>query len=211
MRELNIDVFRQMLRHALARICERQEEFSQLDATLGDGDHGTAMVTAMNAAVEAAEKGVDFKTMLNDMGFNVMLQTSGSTSTLLGAFFLGMSDRVSGTTLDIVDVQTMFKNGLKNIQSQTKAQKGDKTMMDALIPAVGEIANFRYGEIEDMLDLAAQAARKGAEKTVDMKAAFGRARNYDDRSIGTTDPGATSWACMLSAFAEKYRDLKERG
>ena len=210
MRELTLDTFRQMLRHALARICERQEEFSQLDATLGDGDHGTAMVTAMNAAVEAAEKGVEFKTMLNDMGFNVMLQTSGSTSTLLGAFFLGMGDRISGTTIDIVDVRAMFINGLKNVRTQTKAQKGDKTMMDALIPAVEEMERFRYGEIEDMLDLAAQAARKGAEKTVDMKAAFGRARNYGDRSIGTADPGATSWACMLSAFAEKYREMKSK-
>jgi len=209
MRELTLDTFRQMLRHALMRICERQDEFSQLDAALGDGDHGTAMVTAMNAAVEVAEKSVEFKSMLNDMGFNVMLQTSGSTSTLLGAFFLGMGDGVRAETcLDAADVQKMFVCGLKSVRSQTKAQKGDKTMMDALIPAVETIGNFRYGEIEDMLEMAAQAARKGAEATVDMKAIFGRARNYGDRSIGTADPGATSWACMLSAFAEKFKNSK---
>jgi len=207
MKELTLDTFKQMLRHALTRISERQVEFSQLDAVLGDGDHGTAMVTAMNAVVEAAEKGTEFKSMLNDMGFHVMLQTSGSTSTLLGAFFMGMSDSVSGTSLNTADVQTMFVNGLKNVRTQTKAQKGDKTMMDALIPAVEAIEKLNSCEIEDLLEAGAQAAREGAEQTVGLKAAFGRARNYGDRSIGAADPGATSWACMLSAFAEKFKDL----
>ena len=110
--------------------------------------------------------------MLNDMGFDVMLQVSGSTSTLLGAFFLGMSDHASGTELDAAGVKAMFAGGLANVQKQTKAQKGDKTMMDALIPAV------------------------------EMKANFGRARNYGERSVGYADSGATSWSCMFESFAQ---------
>jgi dihydroxyacetone kinase-like protein len=208
---LTLDTFKQMLRHALAGIREREPEFSRLDAVLGDGDHGTAIVVALNAAVESSGKGADFKTMLNDMGFNVMLQTSGSTSTLLGAFFLGMSDAVpaAATTLDAVGVRALFAGGLKNVRTQTKAKAGDKTMMDALIPAVEAIeksGDNATATIADMLDAAAQAARAGAGQTVGMKAAFGRARNYGDRSVGTADPGATSWTCMLTAFAEKYRE-----
>jgi len=202
MTELTLDTFKQMLRRALTRIRERQDEFSQLDAILGDGDHGTAMVTAMNAVLEAAEKGTEFKTMLNDMGFNVMLQTSGSSSTLLGAFFLGMSDVASGTVLDAAAVKNMFAAGLKNVRTQTKAALGDKTMMDALIPAIEAIENFSSDNIGEIMEAGAQAALAGAEKTVELKAIFGRARNYGDRSTGTADPGATSWACMLSAFAE---------
>jgi len=199
---LTLDTFKQMLRHALTRIRERQDEFSQLDATLGDGDHGTAMVTAMNAAVEAAEKGTDFKTMLSDMGFQVMMQTSGSSSTLLGAFLLGMSDCAEGTLLDAAAVRKMFVGGLKNVFSQTKARKGGKTMMDALIPAVEAIENVQTDDVGEILEAGAQAARAGAEDTIHLKATFGRARNYGERSVGTADPGATSWACMLSAFAE---------
>ena len=202
MKELTLDTFKQMLRHALKRITERQDEFSQLDAILGDGDHGTAMVTAMNAAIEAAEKGTEFKSMLNDMGFNVMLHTSGSTSTLLGAFFLGMSDCVEGSSINAEAVKEMFTGGLKNIRTQTKADKGDKTMMDALIPAVEAIENSQSDDIREMLKAGAQAARTGAENTVNLKAIFGRARNYNERSIGSADPGATSWACILTAFAE---------
>ena len=207
MTELTLDTFKQMLRRALTCIRERQDEFSQLDAILGDGDHGTAMVTAMNAVLEAAEKGTEFKTMLNDMGFNVMLQTSGSSSTLLGAFFMGMSDVVSGNSLDAAAVKAMFGGGLKNVRTQTKAKTGDKTMMDALIPAVEAIENFNSDNIEDILKAGAQAACTGAEQTVHLKAVFGRARNYGERSIGTADPGATSWACMLSAFAEAAKNI----
>ena len=202
MKELTLDTFKQMLRHALERIKERQDEFSQLDAVLGDGDHGTAMVNAMNAAFETAEKGREFKTMFNDIGFNIMLQTSGSTSTLLGAFFLGMSDCVDGNTLDSVAVKKMFSGGLKNVRMQTKAGIGDKTMMDALIPAVEAMESLQSDDLREIFETGAKAARAGVEQTVNMKATFGRARNYNERSIGSADPGATSWACMLTAFAE---------
>ena len=108
MDKLTVEDFKKMLRNALTCITERADEFSQLDAVLGDGDHGTAIVQAMSAIVESAEKGTEFKTMLNDMGFNVMLQISGSTSTLLGGFFLGMSDCAEGKELDVEAVKRMF-------------------------------------------------------------------------------------------------------
>ena len=202
MKHLSIDVFKHQLNCALEQIKAREEEFSKLDAVIGDGDHGTAIVTALSAAVKAAEKGVEFKTMLNDMGFAVMLETSGSTSTLLGAFFLGMSDGASGTELDAAGVKAMFASGLANVQSQTKAMPGDKTMMDALVPAVEAIQTCASDEINDLMRVGADAALQGAEKTVQMQANFGRARNYGERSIGYADSGAMSWSCMFKAFAD---------
>ena len=74
----------------------REEEFSKLDAVIGDGDHGTAIVAAMTAVNKSAQSGTEFKQMLGDMGMDVMMEVSGSTSTLLGAFFLGMSDHARG-------------------------------------------------------------------------------------------------------------------
>ena len=202
METLSIDTFRSMLRKALIRIKEREEEFSKLDALTGDGDHGTAIVTALTAAIKAAEKGTDFKSMFKDMGFAVMMETSGSTSTLLGAFFLGMSGTVSGTVLDIAGVKALFAGGLANVRKQTKANVGDKTMMDALIPAVNALEASSSGDIGDLLSVAAAAAQKGAEATVDMAAKFGRARNYGERSKGFMDSGAASWSAMFAAFAE---------
>jgi len=202
MNKLTIECFKAMLNEALQQIRLREDEFSQLDAVIGDGDHGTAIVTALSAVVKAGANGTEFKTMLNDMGFGVMLETSGSTSTLLGAFFLGMSDHASGTELDAAGVKSMFAGGLANVQKQTQAKRGDKTMMDALIPAVEAMQACDSTDISDILKAAATAALQGAEETVQMKANFGRARNYGERSIGYADSGATSWSCMFAAFAE---------
>ena len=92
---LTLADFKSMFDGALAAIKAREAEFSQLDAVLGDGDHGQAIVTAMSVVVEKAQTGAGFKSMLGDMGMEVLMQVSGSTSTLLGALLLGMSDGVA--------------------------------------------------------------------------------------------------------------------
>ena len=202
MTQLTIEDFKAMLSVALKNIKAREDEFSRLDAVIGDGDHGQAIVTAMTAIVNTAQKGTEFKTMLNDIVFTVMLEVSGSTSTLLGALFLGMSDHASGTELDAAGVKAMFAGGLANVQQQTKAQKGDKTMMDALIPAIEAIQACSSDDIKDIMEAGARAAVAGAESTFEMKANFGRARNYGERSVGHIDSGAASWSCMFASFAE---------
>ena len=193
-----------MIQNALKNITERSDEFSKLDAVLGDGDHGTAIVQAMSAIVQSADKGTEFKKMLGDMGFDVMLQISGSTSTLLGGFFLGMSEALADgvTELDAEGVKNMFAGGLIGVKKQTKAQRGDKTMMDALVPAVEAIQATNSSDIKELMAMGAEAALKGAAETVNMKANFGRARNYGERSIGYADSGASSWSCMFDAFAK---------
>ena len=201
MKHLTVEAFRTMLRKALILIKEREDEFSRLDSHTGDGDHGTAMVTAFSAAVKTSESGTDFRSMLNDIGFAIMTETSGSTSSLLGAFFLGMSDTASGTELDAEGVKVMFAGGLNNVRLQTKAVVGDKTMMDALIPAVNAMEECASPEINDLFTAAADAAKIGADATVEMVARFGRARNYGERSKGFMDSGAASWSTMFVAFA----------
>lgn len=202
MDKLTIVDFKAMMNKALENIKAREEEFSKLDAVIGDGDHGTAIVTALSSIVHSAQQGTEFKSMLSDMGMNVMLEVSGSTSTLLGSLFFGMSDNAQGTELDAAGVKKMFAGGLANVKQQTNAKVGDKTMMDALIPAVEAMQNCSSDDIKDILKAGAEAALAGAESTVQMKANFGRARNYGERSIGFMDSGAASWSCMFASFAE---------
>jgi dihydroxyacetone kinase-like protein len=200
---LSLADFKAMIDTALQRIKAREDEFSQLDAVIGDGDHGQAIATAMSVVAEKAATGSAFKSMLGDMGMEVLMQVSGSTSTLLGALFLGMSDGVGEVTeLSAADFKKMFASALKNVQMQTKAKVGDKTMMDALQPAVDTIVGSDSEDIAEILKGAAEAAIAGAEATIEMKANFGRARNYGEKSIGTMDSGAASWSCMFAAFAE---------
>lgn len=202
MNTISTDQFRAMLEDALAAIREKETWFSQLDAVTGDGDHGTAIVAALNAAIAASKTATDFNTMFNDIGFGIMLNTSGSTSTLLGGFFLGMADGISGAEAGPDQVKTMFRSGLEGVAKNTRAAIGDKTMMDALIPAVEAIAGCESADIKEILKAGANAARLGAEATTAMKANFGRARNYGERSVGTMDAGAASWATLFEAFSK---------
>ncbi|TKG91542.1 dihydroxyacetone kinase subunit L [Puteibacter caeruleilacunae] len=200
MDKLTVANFKSMIDQALADIKARADEFSALDAVCGDGDHGTAIVEALTAIQGSASQGTEFKTMLMDMAMTSMSKSCGSTSTLIGSFFMGMSMSVAGEELDSEQVKAMFKSGLEGVQKNTKAMPGDKTMMDTLVPAV-EAFEKDTTDIKELFDAAAEAAAKGAESTIEMKAGFGRARNLGERSIGSADPGATSWACMFNAFA----------
>lgn len=200
MEQLRLDMFIQMWQTAQIEISARADEFSQLDAIIGDGDHGTAIEQAMQAILEASGKSNEFKGLLNDMGFNVMMQTSGSTSTLLGGLLLGMSDHASGEVLDAAGVKAMFAGGVEGVQKQTKATIGDKTMMDALMPAVAAMNQCETNDIKELFRVAAEAALEGAASTVALKANFGRARNYGEKSIGYADSGATSWAALFQSF-----------
>ena len=205
MDKLTIDDFKKMLRNALLCITERSDEFSKLDAVLGDGDHGTAIVQSMSALVATAEQGTEFRSMLNDMSFHLMLEISGSTSTLLGGFFLGMSDHAAGTELDAAGVKAMFVGGLEGVRKQTKAKQGDKTMMDALIPAV-DAAQKADDDIMAILKAAKEAAVRGAKESEQYISRYGRARSYKEQTIGTPDAGAVSTSLF---FAGLYDGLKD--
>lgn len=201
MKNLTTADFQRMVAAAYTTIEVRAEEFSNLDAALGDGDHGEAIQTAFSVIDKAAQSGGDFKKMLSDMGFAVMLETSGSTSTLLGGLLLGMSDEAPVT--DVIDasiLRKIFRGGLLGVQKNTKAQVGDKTIMDALVPAVEAMEKCKSDDVKEIFAAAAQAAIQGAQATKDMKAAFGRARNLGDKTIGHVDAGATSWASIFDSF-----------
>ena len=199
---LTIQDFKKMLQAALEAVRAREQEFSELDAVTGDGDHGTAIVQAMTSVVEAAGPAQEFKQMFNDISFNIMLQTSGSTSILLGGFFLGLADHSSGESMTADQVKQAFMGALDGVKKQTKATVGDKTMMDALQPAVNAIVASTSGNIAEIMQEGAAAAIQGAKATINMKANFGRARNYGEKSIGFMDSGASSWSCMFNAFAQ---------
>ena len=203
---LTIENFKAMMNLALANIKAREEEFSKLDAIAGDGDHGTAVVTALTIIAADAQEGTEFPAMLNDMGMGVMMKTSGSTSTLLGALFMGMGEALEPlqvtNEVNAAQLKVMFRGGLTGVQEQTKAKPGDKTMMDALQPAVNAIAASTSGNIAEIMQEGAAAAIQGAKATINMKANFGRARNYGEKSIGFMDSGASSWSCMFNAFAQ---------
>ena len=194
-----------MLRGAAAQIRDNHELLGKLDSVGGDGDHGTTMVRAManlEKAVDAAS-GKDLKTLLYDVGWGILGVDGGATGPLLGMFFMGMSEAAEGReTLDALGLTDAFEAGVAGVRAQTKAQPGDKTMVDALVPAVmaASSATESGEDILSALRHAADAAAAGAAATKDMQARFGRARNIKELSIGTPDAGATSVSLIFAGF-----------
>lgn len=207
MSEINFDMLCRIMSSAVAKIRDNHEELTKLDSAIGDGDHGTTMLRSMESVDNTISQadGDDMKGLLYDIGWNIMCCDGGSTGPLLGSLFMGMSDGVEGeTTLDAGAVAAMFRAGLEGMSVQSKASVGDKTMMDALIPAVEalESASKEGKMIAEMLEGAADAAKQGAESTKDMQAKFGRARNLGERTLGFQDPGATSISYIFAGFAD---------
>lgn len=200
---MTLEQFRQVWAKAAAKTQAREKDYSALDAAAGgDGDHGEAIVAATAALAKA--EGADFKSVLEDMVAHLESDVSGSTSSLYGTLFEGMADAVEAgkTELSAPEVAALFAAGLEELGFATKAKVGDKTFMDALIPAVEALqAHAAEGE-QAMFAAAAAAAKAGSEATARMQAKFGRARNLGERSVGPIDAGSASNADIWSCFAE---------
>jgi dihydroxyacetone kinase-like protein len=196
-----------MLRGAAAKIKAGQAALSKLDSVIGDGDHGTTIARAMGLVEKSigAAKGQDLGGLLNDAGWAVMGVDGGATGPLLGTLLMGMGESAAGKkALDASALAEVFEGGLAAVQKQTPAQVGDKTMIDALAPAVAALrAAAEAGDLPAVaMRKAADAAEQGAASTVNLRARFGRARNLGDRSIGVQDAGATSMAMIFGAMAD---------
>jgi len=201
---ISFDAFRKMLQGAAALVRANHETLSKLDSCGGDGDHGTTMARAMDKLEEAAEAAEPtFEALLNDVGWAIMGVDGGATGPLFGTFFMSMAGAVSGQdALDASGLATAFEAGLGGLRQQTKAQPGDKTLIDALVPAVHALREAAEdgADAARALECAAEGALRGAEATKDMQARFGRAKNVGEESVGAQDPGATSVALMFQGF-----------
>jgi len=208
---IGYDEMVRMLQGAAGEVRDRHEMLSKLDSFAGDGDHGTTMKRAMGCVEKAiaAAKGRDLGDLLNDVGWALLGVDGGATGPLLGSFYLGMAEAARGkASLDAGGLAALLESALAGVRKQTKAQVGDKTMMDALVPAVEaarRVAEAGAGAGAAMAK-AAEAAAAGAASTEGLRARFGRARNLGDRSIGSVDPGATSISLMFRGFADALNE-----
>jgi dihydroxyacetone kinase phosphoprotein-dependent L subunit len=201
--------FRAMLAAATAWVREGCDYLSQLDAAGGDGDHGTTMRRAMGEIEKtlAANPEANLRQLIARVGSALLGIDGGATGPLLGSFFLGMADGVGDrTSLDAASLAAAFGAGVARVQKQTKAQLGDKTMLDALLPALAALrASADAGEdAGQALRSAADAAARGADATKNWIPKFGKARFAGERTRGHPDPGATSLAMIFAGFAAEY-------
>lgn len=185
-------------------IADNAAYLTDLDAAIGDADHGTNMNRGMQAVIaELPVSGGDISAILKLTAMTLISTVGGAAGPLYGTFFLEMS-AVAKDNLTLADWTAALEAGVRGVQSRGKAAPGDKTMLDALFPARDGLkaATACSAPLAEALARSAKAAADGRDATIPLLARKGRASYLGERSIGHQDPGATSAHLLLQALAD---------
>ncbi len=191
------------MRRFAAEMNQHREELVRLDTAIGDGDHGTNMDRGMRKAIEKldASEQPDGGAALKTVAMALISSVGGAAGPLYGTLFLQMGTALAGKPeIELADYAQAWRKGLAGVQSRGKAEPGDKTMVDALIPGVEALEGA--SDLDGGLREAAQAAEAGMKATIPLVARKGRASYLGERSKDHQDPGATSTFYLFKSAAE---------
>jgi dihydroxyacetone kinase-like protein len=200
---------RDWIRAYASEIAEHRAELVRLDTAIGDGDHGTNMDRGMRKAIEKLDgtAGEDIGALLKAVGMALVSSVGGAAGPLYGTLFLQMGMASAGREeLDLAGWTAALEAGVKGVQARGKAEPGDKTMVDALVPALEALRAAEGSGLADALRRSADAAEEGTRATIPLEARRGRASYLGPRSVGHQDPGATSTQLLLEAAAGTFGD-----
>ncbi|HLU57986.1 MAG TPA: dihydroxyacetone kinase subunit DhaL [Pseudonocardia sp.] len=194
------------IRAFAAAIAEHEQELTRLDSAIGDADHGANMNRGLKAVLAKLDEGsaTGPAALLKQTGMTLVSTVGGASGPLYGTFFLRMATAIGDAeTVDQKLFAAALRAGVDGVVARGKAEAGDKTMYDALAPAVDALDAALGGENPaGALQAAADAAAAGRDATIPMLARKGRASYLGERSIGHQDPGATSATLLLQAAAD---------
>jgi len=203
-----------ILNDIVKTIEDNRQYLTDLDAAIGDADHGINLDRGFKAVrdkmTQFSDK--DIGTILKNVGMVLVSTVGGASGPLYGTFFMRMGNVVSGkNTLDENDIVAMFEAGLSGIKERGKAQVGDKTMIDSMEPALNELkkALSEGRGLKEAIEAEANNAYNGVLMTKDIAAKKGRASYLGERSIGHQDPGATSAYLMIKTVADYVDKLQQ--
>ena len=200
---LTAEVILRWLENCAETFTAHKDELTQLDAAIGDADHGANMARGFTAVKgKLGElKGKDIGVIFKTTAMTLISTVGGASGPLYGTFFLQAANGANGKMeLTSAELATIFGAGLQGLVNRGKAAVGEKTMVDALVPAIAALKPAEGDSISDVLARAVAAAKKGADSTVPLVAKKGRASYLGERSAGHLDPGAASSVLLLEAL-----------
>lgn len=188
-------------------IQEKKAYLTELDAPIGDADHGINMARGFTKLVEKLPTvaDTDIGNILKTSGMVLISSVGGASGPLYGTFFMRAGDAVpSKQELDGTDMINLLQAGVEGVVQRGRAEVGDKTMLDALIPALEAFITSVKNEasLGDALKACAEGAKQGMESTIPLTAKKGRASYLGERSQGHQDPGATSTYWLIQILAD---------
>ena len=191
------------LKHACESVTAAEAELTEIDSKFGDADHGLTMAKIAGAIAEAVDEAQGgIQSMLDDAATAVMSLNGGSAVPLWNTWLDGLQEEApEGDEIDVAGLKAIFAKALEELDDMSGAKVGDKTMMDALIPASQAVADYEGDDADELIAAAAQAAAQGAEATKEFVSKFGRAKSYGTKTIGTPDAGAMSMSYFFQGLA----------
>ncbi len=204
---IDANVVADWIRAFQAAVAENKEMLTDLDSAIGDADHGINMDRGMTAAVTKLPNADDIGQMLKTVGMTLISTVGGSGGPLYGSFFMQAGNALAGATEVTADGWlAALDAGIAGVQKIGRSDAGQKTMLDALIPARDAFASAlaEGGDMVAALSASARAADDGMKATIPLLAQKGRASYLGERSIGHQDPGATSSAMLIRAAERTF-------
>jgi dihydroxyacetone kinase-like protein len=210
MRELHTAALTNVLRRGAETIIANEPVLTRADQQIGDGDHGVGMARGFRAALIALDR-VDVEaspgTPFEAVGKAIMTTAGGASGAIFGTFFTAVGKACPDSTLDAPGLHRALAAGADAVMARGKAQAGDKTMLDALLPAIAALGRADDADIAIAVADAAIAAKQGMKATASMLAGAGRSRNLGERVLGHVDPGAMSMSFLFEGFAQALLPL----
>lgn len=203
-----------ILRYA-KKISENKDLLTTLDAAIGDADHGLNMDRGFEEVRQRLENHVsdDFGQLFKTVGMTLLSKVGGASGPLYGTLFLRMGmASANKTIMEPREFAAALVSGVDGVRQRGSARPGDKTMVDALLPAVIALqqALDNYATLCEALQASAAAAEAGMKATIPMQASKGRASYLGPRSVGHQDPGATSSYLLILSAAEVICEAEEK-
>ena len=198
--------FRRFLDLFADRIHDRRDELTQLDSAIGDADHGINMdrgFTAVRGKLAETDAAADLGSLAKTVGMTLISTVGGASGPLYGTFFLRLATTFGeATEADAETLGAALRAGLEGVVQRGKAVLDDKTMVDALAPALEAYDASANAGIDTALSAAADAAATGRDRVTPLVARKGRASYLGERAAGHQDPGATSTTIMLESLRD---------
>jgi phosphoenolpyruvate---glycerone phosphotransferase subunit DhaL len=204
---MHAEVFRAWIAAAARIIEEQRDHLTQLDAAIGDADHGINLARGFTAVLSALESAAPATpgAVLTLTGSTLISKVGGASGPLYGVAFRGAGKALGDSAdVDLPGLAAALEAALAGVQRLGAAREGDKTMVDALAPAAGALSKAiaEGASPADALAALTEAAQAGAVATISMQALKGRASYLGPRSVGHEDPGAASTALILGALRD---------
>ncbi len=195
----------QWMHHCADTYVQHKDELTELDAAIGDADHGANMARGFTAVKGKLDglKDKDIGAIFKTIAMTLISTVGGASGPLYGTLFLQAANGANGkNALTHEELVAALSAGLQGLMNRGKAVVGEKTMVDALVPALAALKPIENDSIAAALDRAVAAAKTGADSTIPLVAKKGRASYLGERSAGHLDPGASSSVLMLEALQQ---------